>query len=52
MHINIVHILLAVSVGAVAAFSRGKNGKINLKAALALSALAAIVVVIVDWFIL
>jgi len=43
---------MAVAVGATAAFSRGKNGKINLKVALAISALAAIVVVIVDWFIL
>ncbi len=49
MHINIIHIIIAVAIGVIASFARGKNGKINLKLALALSAIFALVIIVVDW---
>jgi hypothetical protein len=49
MHINIIHIIIAIAIGIIASFSRGKNGKINLKRALALSTVFALVIVLIDW---
>jgi hypothetical protein len=49
MHINISHILIAIGAGVIGSLALRKSGKVNLKMALAVSALVALVIFIVDW---
>jgi|GEM_PF-2250915 hypothetical protein len=49
MHINIIHVIIAIGIGVIGSLSLRKNGKVNFKMALALSALLALVIIIVDW---
>jgi len=49
MHINISHILIAIGAGVIGSIALRKGGKVNLKMALTVSVLVALVVIVLDW---
>jgi len=44
MHINIIHIIIAIAIGAIASFSRGKNGKVDFKRVFALTSIFTMII--------
>jgi asparagine N-glycosylation enzyme membrane subunit Stt3 len=48
MHINPIHIIIAIVIGAVAALARGKNKRINLTRSLVVVAIGVLIIIVAD----
>ncbi len=52
MHINPVHLIIAITIGVIAGYFYRSKGKVNFKVIILLSISMAVVVAMADWILI